>query len=229
MDGIYEYGQAQVLPIEETTDDDGNAEVYKYLQSVRNEAWNGSPVDFIERGSQPPQLRQEGSPEDDDIPPESPKEGFSTWQAELLEEFSDIKQQLSQVSSPSTLLTLPEDSNNWRKFILNNEPPTIPYFVHQFEKPTKIKLLVYITKWLTFNNASIVNLSQWIWKLFLTIDDKSLLTIDEIFILRKLATKAIKIKESITEDNTSSVGNMTLDMIITIVSKYYGQLDLLEK
>ncbi|EGW30353.1 uncharacterized protein SPAPADRAFT_63208 [Spathaspora passalidarum NRRL Y-27907] len=235
MDAVHEYGPLQVLPIEDSNEDGESSDVYKYLLSVRDEAWNGSPVEFIDREikSEPEPTQEEQEQEQEKEQEQSAEvteeaqEGVTLWQQQLLAEFKDIKQQLAQVDQPATLLEIPEDASHWRKFILNNEPPTIEYFVHQLDKPTKVKLLVYITKWLTMSNASIANLSQWIWKILLTIDTRSMLTPDEIFVLRKLAKKTIKVKETSTE--TSSVGNMTIDMIITLVCRHYGQLDLLQQ
>lgn len=68
---------------------------------------------------------------------------------------------------------------------------------------------------------------QWIWKLFLKLDN--LLEASECSILRELAKTAMKLKSKLDESSTveNSIARFTFDMIVVIVGTYYGQSDLL--
>lgn len=118
---------------------------------------------------------------------------------------------------------IPETATAWRQYIINNPPPSIKFFFLHLNRPTIIKLLIYVSKWLSANSNE--NLSKWIFLLFLRLD--SLLDHIDCSIVRDLAKKAIKIKINTNPQDINDVSKYTIDMVIVIVGEYYRQRDLL--
>ncbi|EMG45714.1 hypothetical protein SBY92_003498 [Candida maltosa Xu316] len=208
------YGQTPALPLNSDTLD----EVSQYLLSVRTEASEGPIVSFIKR--------EEEEEVNTSYPVESQSEGVSNvWFDKVLEEFLFIKQQLQSTRHiPVSDTSIPATTSEWRKFLLE-EPPEISYFFTAMNRQDNFKLLAHITRWLSITSRP--TLSQWIWKLFLRIDNT--LDANETSTIRDLGKKALKIKakQSESETEVDSISKYTVDMILIIIGKYFGQLDLL--
>ncbi|CUM45119.1 uncharacterized protein AC631_00934 [Debaryomyces fabryi] len=164
------------------------------------------------------------------------------WKKELIEEFlhlkeavelyaqslklqpSHISENVSEVETYNEIpFDIPQTATAWRQYIMNNHPPPIKFFFIHLNRPTIIKLLIYVTKWLSANSNE--NLSKWIFLLFLRLDN--LLDHIDCSIVRDLAKKAIKIKVNTDPQDINDVSNYTIDMVIVIVGEYYRQRDLL--
>ncbi|KAG7665619.1 BRR1 [[Candida] subhashii] len=224
-------GQSRALPIDQ--DDEASMEVQKYLLSVRQEALTGPSITYVEATTTTVQSQPVNTNKEEDK--QNVEEGhelvidqnFIDWSDQLVNQLRLVKQQIdpSQLSSPIEDPYIPKDNNSWRKYMSENEPPGISYFYNHLDKPTIFKLIIYITKWLSISPKD--TLSRWIWKLFIRIDTP--LQADECSIMRDLCKKAIKIKTKqnlVANDEISTNSSFTVDMIIVVVSKYYGQLDL---
>lgn len=213
-DDNIEYGQAPALPISE----EYGSEVIAYLLSVREEAQIGPPVVFVPN--------REDAPEQTSLTiPVLPQQEPSNWSKKLLLEFISIKNQLRNVRHVSRNSYIPGTTSEWRKFLLE-EPPDIGYFYMVLDRQAVFKLIVYITRWLSVSSRP--TLSQWIWKLFLRIDNT--LDANECSTIRDLGKKASKIKlRQIELDNEAdAISKYTVDLVLVIVGRYYGQLDLLQ-
>ncbi|RIA92639.1 survival motor neuron interacting protein 1-domain-containing protein [Glomus cerebriforme] len=94
--------------------------------------------------------------------------------------------------------------------------------VSRIDQATTITLLLHHIKWLSDDRITIAQ-SQWLFALFLRID--KLLTPNQMAILRQLCKKCIQIRQKTDEEDLISLAS--LDIIIIIVRKYFGQKDLL--
>ncbi|RGB42109.1 survival motor neuron interacting protein 1-domain-containing protein [Rhizophagus diaphanus] len=93
--------------------------------------------------------------------------------------------------------------------------------VSRIDQTTTITLLLYHTKWLS--NGITIAQSQWLFALLLRVD--KLLTPNQMATLRQLCKKCIQIRQKTDEEDLITLAS--LDMIIIIVRKYFGQKDLL--
>ncbi|CAB4389478.1 unnamed protein product [Rhizophagus irregularis] len=93
--------------------------------------------------------------------------------------------------------------------------------VSRIDQTTTITLLLYHTKWLS--NGITIAQSQWLFALLLRVD--KLLTPNQMATLRQLCKKCIQIRQKTDKEDLITLAS--LDMIIIIVRKYFGQKDLL--
>ncbi|CAK7891743.1 hypothetical protein CAAN1_01S06876 [[Candida] anglica] len=223
------FGQHSAFPVELDGDEESN-EVMQYLASVRNEAELDTPVHFVKRSKEKTkddtivkQSNEQNSTIDYNTTSTIPDE--INWQENLLSTFLSLKEEVqiqTILPNSATSQPLPSSASAWRELIFTSkEPPTVRFFFTELDHSTTIKLLIYSTQWLSTNTPSM--LSRWIYMLFLRLDN--LLDHNECAIVRSLAQKAIKLR---TKPNLSPISRYTIDMIITIVGKYYHQKDLLE-
>uniref|UniRef100_A0A1D1YEQ8 Gem-associated protein 2 n=1 Tax=Anthurium amnicola TaxID=1678845 RepID=A0A1D1YEQ8_9ARAE len=172
------------------------------------------------------------------------------WEKIFLMKFDLIRQRLekhirknlkSLKNKPSVKFPARNDEAGWLKFCygvngssnllegkgLENEGDvnemTLPFvsIVSRIDQVTTITLLQYHTKWLS--NGITIAQSQWLFALFLRVD--KLLTPNQMSALRQLCKKCIQIRQKTDEDDLITLAS--LDMIIIIVRKYFGQKDLL--
>ena len=214
------YAQKQALPISTESGDP----ISEYLLAVRKESLAGPPVTFITN-------RPTSSivPTPKSLPEIDRTQISEHWSSELMIQFLILKEELLKIqhSSPTANPYVPETTANWRKFFLES-PPEISYFFIVIDRQTVFRLLVYITRWLSITSRP--TLSQWIWKLFLRIDN--VLDANECSVIRDLGKKARIIKsKQLKDENKSTVDSIskyTTDMILILVGNYYGQWDLLQ-
>ncbi|RCK57263.1 hypothetical protein Cantr_06799 [Candida viswanathii] len=200
-DEDFTYGQTPALPISEEI----GSEVAAYLMSVRQEALAGPPVLFV--------ASREETASEEPIPIQQPQE-LSAWSEHLLEEFLSVKQQLNGGRHVPKDSYIPGTTADWRKFLLQ-EPPEISYFFTSLDRQAVFKLIVHITKWLSISSRP--TLSQWIWKIFLRIDN--VLDANECSTIRDLGKKANKLKQKQLESDkeVDSISRYTVDLVLIIV------------
>lgn len=227
------FGQRAAIPLlsEETEDDLLLRLARSYLVNVRNEATSLPSINFADLDGRRRTRHQK-------VTLTSSSSGTLTrykraWNAMLLREFLGLKQDLEkhlqavtadslEASEESVTATfaLPSTSTEWRKMVFGHPPPPIYTLFCVIDHMTAIKLVIYFTKWVSSNMND--NLSRWVFSLFLRVDNT--LNDEETSILRDFAKKAIKIRDLGTSLN--QVTQFTVDMIVAIVARYYGQRDL---
>ena len=225
------FGQHAAFPISYPSEDTEmeSAQVYRYLSDVRKEAEIGGSISFV------PRIKNNDGHDDSS----ATKKRKDTWNEEqravFLKEFlrkkGEAKQlqasiqdsEGSQDKSEAEAIIIPDTASEWRKVIMNTPPPSIDFFYSKINHMTVIKLIIYSNKWLSASCNK--NLSDWIFRLFLRLDN--LLDHTEQAIVRELGKKAIKVKDKVDEKSMTEIVKYTTDMMITIVGDYYGQKDLL--
>lgn len=215
-----EYGQTPALPLDNVVDeeyevDETSGQVQAYLKAVRNDAQNDAPVYFKKSEDAIKPI------EPSSIDPTHIDEGLLAWNKSVINELLTLKS--NRHIKGSDAVDLPQTANEWRKFILENDLPSLDFFYSLLDHSTAFKLVVYCTKWLNISTSE--HLSKWIWYLFVRIDNT--LDPNEISVLRDLGKKACKLLLKVT-DETNEITQFTISMIITVVANYYGQKDLLE-
>lgn len=231
------FGQHPVFPLNSSLRQEASVlrEVMEYISGVRLEARNDAPVHFVSKDDSTP---NENVSKHEDIMltqalDQSSREA-SEWQKAVLNQFLDLKedialyiterkQQLEQATKEAkSLYQVCSTSAEWRKLILNEPPPLIDFFYFCIVHSDVIKLVIYLTKWLSSNVTN--NLSKWIFILLLRLD--STLDHNDCAVVRDLAKKALKIKgKGSAQFNETTT--FTLDFIIYIVAIYFGQKDLI--
>ncbi|KAK6458266.1 uncharacterized protein RJT20DRAFT_133703 [Scheffersomyces xylosifermentans] len=249
------FGQYAAFPTTEygsdRDDDDESIAVASYLKSVRSEAENDQSVYYVKRGEESDIISKENNSTTNDIHnqvqvgPEvvvnpaisktDSDESLGIWSANLLEEFLNVKErvhalQAEILSSPVAQVEVPETASQWRKYVVENDPPSMVFFYKNIDRPTVIKLLVYFTKWLSVSTTA--TLSKWIWSVLLRIDN--LLDPNESSVVRDLGKKALKLAIKIQEtdpqnDSSTLAAKYTINMVLVLVGNYYGQKDLLKQ
>ncbi|RIB01326.1 survival motor neuron interacting protein 1-domain-containing protein [Gigaspora rosea] len=156
---------------------------------------------------------------------------------------------LSNKSSlfPPVKLPNKKDEAGWLKFcygleVLNHESLTtkvsenndnenyetaammLPFLniISRLNQPTTISLLFYHTKWL--DGGITITKSQWLFALFVKVD--KLVTPNQMAILRSVCRKCIDIRQNLDMFDVEDPILASLNMIITIVRRYFGQRDL---
>lgn len=134
---------------------------------------------------------------------------------------------LAEENYESSVYKVPESAGNWRELVFKNPAPTQEYFQNILEHPTVIKLIVYYTKWLLASMPK--SLAEWIFATFVRLD--SGLDHQELAIVRALGVKAQKLREKFLEGvaagaHVSDVAQQCVDMILAVISQYFGQRDL---
>ncbi|CAI2163165.1 13479_t:CDS:2 [Funneliformis geosporum] len=92
--------------------------------------------------------------------------------------------------------------------------------VSQMDQITTITLLSYHQKWIS--NGITIAQSQWLFALLARVDN--LLMPNQMAILRQLSEKCIQLRQKVDEEDLIMFAS--LNIIITIVRKYFGQKDL---
>lgn len=212
----FDYGQTPALPISE----EYGSEVTAYLLSVRQEALSGPPVTFVANRKEVPSSELSAN-----LMSVQHVQVCSGWSNKLLDDFMSIKNQLKDVCHIPRNHHIPKTTADWRKYLLQ-EPPEIGYFFTTLDRLSVFKLIAHITRWLSINSRP--TLSQWVWKIFLRIDNT--LDANECSTIRDLGKKAYKtkLKQVESDKDVDAISKYTVDMVLVIVGKYYGQLDLLQ-
>lgn len=226
------FGQHAAFPISYPSEDTEleSFQVYRYLSDVRKEAEIGGSVSFVPRIKNNEEV-QDNSSDAKNRKDTRNEEQRAVFLKEFLRRKEDAKQlyakyQVSEYSDEdgdSEEITIPDTASEWRKLIMNTPPPSMNFFYSKIHHMTVIKLIIYSTKWLSASCNK--NLSDWIFRLFLRLDN--LLDHTEQSIVREFGKKAIKVKDKVGLENMTEIVKYTTDMIITIVGDYYGQKDLL--
>ncbi|KAA8898672.1 hypothetical protein TRICI_006489 [Trichomonascus ciferrii] len=175
--------------------------------------------------------------EDDGIPhgrqikkttrrPVAPVEIDGNWAVLFLEQFSRTKEDISRgLARVETLneVELPQTFSKWRQFVLSPENAPHLSLLKRLDHALVVKLIGYCHKWVSSKMAP--ELAQWIYSLLVLLPDTVIG--DDVSTLRELAKKCIQVKQN-PHWPLNPVTAYTLDMVITIVARYYKQLDLLQ-
>lgn len=209
------FGQHAAFPINDP--DQEQSEVHLYLQKVRQEALNDRSFYYVEK--KPASAIACTTPAET-----SPPIINESWRNNLMTKFMVLKSSLAESPSfgDTSSIPVPQSATTWRAYVFENPPPSIGFFYHSLDHLLLIKLIVYFTKWLSANIPD--TLSQWIFIVFLRLDN--VLDSTETSIIRDFGKKARKLADKRTTVG-STVGNYTIDMVLVIVSDYYGQKDIL--
>lgn len=209
------FGQHAAFPINDPHHE--RSEVHQYLQSVRQEALNDRSFYYVEKKQTSPIVSTTPSKT---TPPTINKH----WRSNLMAKFLELKSSLfeSQNFGDTYNIPIPQSATTWRTYVFENTPPPIGFFYNSLDHPLLIKLIVYFTKWLSANIPE--TLSQWIFIVFLRLDN--VLDSTETSIVRDFGKKARKLADKRTTVG-STVGDYTIDMVLIIVSEFYGQKDIL--
>ncbi|KAI9311695.1 survival motor neuron interacting protein 1-domain-containing protein [Dichotomocladium elegans] len=146
------------------------------------------------------------------------------WQEGFAESFKSYQKHLQETKrSVTTKVSLPTDKAGWHAFLYENdgkEPDSEELnVIARLSQPNIIALLRYHVEW--FTNLSKAE-ALWIYALLLYLDP--VMTAEHISILRDLARKCIKARNE-KKDHDDHV--FRLNMIITIIAKVFGQIDLI--
>ncbi|KAK6203409.1 uncharacterized protein RJT21DRAFT_2752 [Scheffersomyces amazonensis] len=227
------FGQYRAFPTSVGEDDtEGDSEgVSSYLRSVRRQAEEEDIVYFAHRDTD----RNRDNTEIHEVIINEDNNSKNIdhiinpqWSEDLIKKFTSIKQQINLVNTSVVQNNIqpniiPETAAECRKYMLEHDPPSIDYFYQEIDRATIFKHLIYYTKWLSKNTNEY--LTKWIWISFLRIDD--VLEANECSIVRDLAKKALKIISKVPQHELDANTSFTIDMILALVSQYYGQKDLL--
>lgn len=231
------FGQHPVFPLSHSLRQEASVlrEVMEYISGVRLEARNDASIHFASKIERKP---NENFPKHEDMrltqTLEKSTREPTEWQKSVMNQFLNLKedialyiternQLLEQAKKEArSLYQVCSTSAEWRKLILNEPPPLIDFFYFCIVHSDVIKLVIYLTKWLSSNVAS--NLSKWIFVLLLRLD--STLDHNDCAVVRELAKKALKIKEK-GSAQLNETTLFTLDFIVYIVATYFGQKDLI--
>lgn len=202
------FGQHPALPNDESTDD----AVSQYLLAVRHEASADRPVYFVERSDD-----QTTAPT---VPEKSAPTGswHGAWADAVLEKFLALKNQTFPPSQAQE--DVPHLAKAWREHIFTHPPPSLAYFHTKLTHADVVKLVVYLTRWLSASMPQTVSL--WIYMVLLRLD--KLLDCLELAVVRDLAKKAVKVRH---DPAASPLALFTCDLVVVLVGRYFGQLDLL--
>lgn len=158
------------------------------------------------------------------IPNENGDPGISRSHVTENEELAGATLHLNSETLPSPATELPQSAAKWREWVFKLEPPPQQFFQTELEHPTVIKLIVYYTKWLSASMPA--TLTQWIFATFVRLDEG--LDSTELAIVRDLALKAEKVRQKLEALEDSSTARECIEMVLAVVSGYYGQRDLVE-
>lgn len=150
----------------------------------------------------------------------------SNWTKVFLGQFARTKEETSRglaKAEPLNDVELPQTFSKWRQFVLSPENAPQLSLLKRLDHALVVKLIGYCHKWVSSKIAP--ELAQWIYSLLVLLPDTVIG--DEISTLRELAKKCIQVKHN-PHWPLNPVTAYTLDMVITIVARYYKQLDLLQ-
>ncbi|OBA21252.1 hypothetical protein METBIDRAFT_40918 [Metschnikowia bicuspidata var. bicuspidata NRRL YB-4993] len=232
------FGQHRAFPLDAPSEEDSL--VFEYLASVRKEAEHDQVCHFV---SEEPGYSEEPYPAEDEVK--------DTPDLEASESPSLTEREAGTTESCSTepkekfvecgLQTLPDDPSNasypvpasaasWRQLVFTTPVPSQEFFQNVLEHPTIIKLIVYYTKWLLGSLPE--SLSDWIFATFVRLDCD--MDYQEMAIVRALGVKALKLRQKLFQGATegaqiSHTAQLCVDMVLAVISQYYGQKDLVRK
>lgn len=157
---------------------------------------------------------------------------YPEWHTQFIEFFQESRQEYRNFLTATDCITeieQPQSIQSWKNFIFKNDPTF--EFLAQLDHVTVIKLLVYLTRWLTKKINP--KFSRWCLLLFVVLDD----TLDstDVSNLRTMAQKAVKIRKELNEMHEAGtfhcddVTGMCLDSLVSVIGDFYGQRDLLER
>lgn len=229
-DSSYNSLQSKALPSEtpkiEGYEVEDVVDVYKYLNSVRQEADIVSTT-FHQRPLTSPNLSKQSNPSESSPPIDKHEKGNqnpSLWKKVFLTDFLSLKAQINQTlphEQPSEIWPQPQNISSWRKCVMETLPPSFRVIYHQFDHITAIKLIVHFTSWLSGTTNE--NFSKWIYLLLLRVDN--LLDHNDCSIIRGLGKKAIKLLNA-PDRQYSETASYTFEFIILVVKEYYKQVDI---
>ncbi|CAG8749714.1 27597_t:CDS:2 [Dentiscutata erythropus] len=115
-------------------------------------------------------------------------------------------------------------SENKENEIYETAAMMLPFLsiISRLDQPTTIALLFYHIKWL--DSGITITKCQWLFALFVKVD--KLVTPNQMAILRSVCRKCIDIRQNLDMLDVEDPILATLNMIITIVRRYFGQRDL---
>ncbi|KAG0071881.1 gem (nuclear organelle) associated protein 2 [Linnemannia elongata] len=96
-----------------------------------------------------------------------------------------------------------------------------PQFLIRLDQGHLIQLLKYHLRWLAEDDLQ-ENEEKWLYALFLKLD--VLVESDQVAVLRNIAKKCARIRSHFHSDSGSKLA--TVNMVITIVARLFGQGDL---
>mgnify|MGYP002378942995 CR=1 FL=1 len=224
------FDQQRALPVELVSDEEGqedavSQEVRQYLVSVREEVY----ADELEVLAQAQNITAneplETNENDCDEDVNRGRDYGLDWSHSVVDMLLSLKALAgtSSINEPiDESVVVPETANEWRKLVMETEPPSIGFF-YALDHSTVFKLVIYFSKWLSVSTNE--NLSRWIWLCFVRIDN--LLDASEVSLLRDLAKKAVKLIDKVHVFE-NAIASYTIAMVILVVGLYYGQKDMLE-
>ncbi|CAG8538777.1 13416_t:CDS:2, partial [Dentiscutata heterogama] len=115
-------------------------------------------------------------------------------------------------------------SENKENEIYETAAMMLPFLsiISRLDQPTTVALLFYHIKWL--DSGITITKCQWLFALFVKVD--KLVTPNQMAILRSVCRKCIDIRQNLDMLDVEDPILATLNMIITIVRRYFGQRDL---
>ncbi|KAK9365907.1 survival motor neuron interacting protein 1-domain-containing protein [Lipomyces kononenkoae] len=225
-------GQRGALPISNDPDsillnyDDDSSipeDGMSYLRFVRREA-DGRPSFVSSRGamsnlatvtaSQPSPKLQSGY--------ESPI--TKEWHYYIMSQYK-FSRSLLEASYEAIQVTisrsdLPDSLAAWRQFIQSADHPPTMQLLAVLEQEDVFRLFKYFQRWITPNMS--IAMSRWLFALLVRTAD--IIPGNEISILRQLSQKCLEVKKEPKE--LTNVSRATIDMVVSIVSDFFGQKDL---
>ncbi|GEQ72650.1 hypothetical protein JCM33374_g6337 [Metschnikowia sp. JCM 33374] len=221
------FGQHRAFPLEKEVQAGEDSSVYDYLESVRKEAEHDRVCHFVDREFPKAQINGYREPVSSTQPGVSPlsKEYMSIIMERLRQE--KIKYQKSPQESGNAF-SLDQLDFNSDKATMSTGTDAIPRQEICISDTTSHTGFFYYTKWLSGSMPE--TLTEWIFATFVRLDCG--LDHQELAIVRALGVKAQKLREKFREAATQEVQVSQLvqscvDMIVTVVSEYFGQKDLI--
>lgn len=229
------FGQSPAFPLVLLDENDLDSEIKKvhdYLLDVRCEA-KKEHVIFYQKTDQNSGYKNDllALKKKDDIIPKKHSIVLNInilKKHEIVKKFLSLKHLIDEnknfiIADEKTKIQFPTKMKEIRKFVFENNPPTISFFYNELDRRSIFKIFDYIRKWINKNIN--LRLLKWIWFFFLRINNT--IDINECFCIRRLA---IKIKNTFLQDDQETKPSFVFvkDVILTIVSEYYGQKDLLD-
>lgn len=143
------------------------------------------------------------------------------WEKEFLETFLALRISFNSLHTTSKLISLPEDKAEWYRLILKTLHPPTTSMINCIDHSMALELLKWNTGWLSSTSPQ----QQMMWIFFLLIKIDTVMTSDELSILRELCKKCLILRNSKT--TLPLYIQFSIDMVISIVGNLFGQKDLL--
>lgn len=146
------------------------------------------------------------------------------WRNAFMEQFKRTKGEISKIDKNTDVnIELPQTFSKWRQFILAPENRPRVSLLKRLDHELVMRLIGYCHKWVSSKMAP--ELAQWIYSLLVILPDEIMVG-EDISVLRQLAKKCIQVKSN-PHWQLDAVTAYTLDLVVTVVTEEYKQLDLL--